>query len=318
MTEHQLRAGDPVRVRSREEILATLDENGRIGGLPFMPEMLAFAGTEQRIYKRADKTCDTIHQTGTRRRMERTVHLTGARCDGSAHGGCQAACLLYFREEWLEPGGPRVKQAGASIETLYDDTLQEPGEPRFRCQATEVLNASEGGLGPYDLGQYVTDVRTRNERPGNVLRGLLILAFNIFQRRTLRLPVRLRIHGGAEYPWVQGRVEGPTPPSERLGLQPGELVEIRSRAEIEATLRLDNKNRGMLFDAEMLQFCGRQARVLDRVDKIIDEPTGRMIELSDCLILEDVHCLGRYYRHCPRSIYPYWREAWLRRVKEAG
>ena len=37
-----LRAGDWVEVRSKEEILATLDENGRLEDLPFMPQMLQY------------------------------------------------------------------------------------------------------------------------------------------------------------------------------------------------------------------------------------------------------------------------------------
>jgi hypothetical protein len=35
-----LKAGQWVEVRSREEILATLDERGRLENLPFMREML--------------------------------------------------------------------------------------------------------------------------------------------------------------------------------------------------------------------------------------------------------------------------------------
>src|SRR5215216_4982486 len=90
-----LRAGDVVRVRSREEILATLDANGRLDGQPFMPEMLQFAGRELPVSKIAHKTCDTINRPSTgMRRLDNTVHLVGARCDGSAHGGCQAGCLL--------------------------------------------------------------------------------------------------------------------------------------------------------------------------------------------------------------------------------
>src|SRR5215207_2312034 len=96
-------AGDTVRVRSREEILATLDPNGRLDGQPFMPEMLQFAGRELPVFKIAHKTCDTINRPSEGiRRLDRTVHLAGARCDGSAHGGCQAGCLLFWREEWLE------------------------------------------------------------------------------------------------------------------------------------------------------------------------------------------------------------------------
>jgi hypothetical protein len=56
--------------------------------------------------------------------------------------------------------------------------------------------------------------------------------------------------------------------------------------------------------------------VLKSVEKIIDEKTGRMIHLRDCVILDQVTCVGRFHRFCPRAIHMYWREAWLRRVDE--
>src|SRR3954470_23041628 len=108
-------SGAWVEVRSREEILATLDEHGCLEGMPFMPEMLPYCGKTLQVWKRAHKTCDTIYQSGARR-LEHTVHLAEARsdgsakaaergcedgslvetrCDGSAHGGCEAACLLF-------------------------------------------------------------------------------------------------------------------------------------------------------------------------------------------------------------------------------
>ena len=37
-----LNVGELVGVRPLEEILATLDNKGQLGGLPFMPEMLSF------------------------------------------------------------------------------------------------------------------------------------------------------------------------------------------------------------------------------------------------------------------------------------
>jgi len=40
-----VRAGDRVELRSPAEILATLDGNGALDGVPFMPEMLEFFGT---------------------------------------------------------------------------------------------------------------------------------------------------------------------------------------------------------------------------------------------------------------------------------
>ena len=70
----QLRAGEWVVVRTREEILATLDADGMLDGMPFMPEMLTHCGRRLQVFRRADKTCDTISKTGNRR-LERTVHL---------------------------------------------------------------------------------------------------------------------------------------------------------------------------------------------------------------------------------------------------
>ena len=95
-----LRAGDLAEVRSREDILATLNREARLDALPFMPEMFQYCGKRYRVFKRADKTCDTISTTGTRR-LFHTVHLEGLRCDGQAHGGCQALCLLFWKEAWL-------------------------------------------------------------------------------------------------------------------------------------------------------------------------------------------------------------------------
>ena len=95
-------------------------------------------------------------------------------------------------------------------------------------------------------------------------------------------------------------------------------MRVKSRAEIEATLDHANYNRGLSFDGEMVRYCGRTARVRARVNRLIEESTGEMIEInSDCIILEGVVCAADYHRFCPRAIYPYWREIWLERVEPA-
>jgi hypothetical protein len=329
----ELRIGELVEVRSAEEILATLDEQGRLDALPFMPEMLRFAGKRLRVYKRAVKACDTIGNTGMYR-MERAVHLEGARCDGSAHGGCQAACLLYWKEAWLkpvppegeapaaEPAGPEAPEgaAGCTVATLLEATRApsaEPDEERYSCQATEMPKAAPVHIAGWDLRQYVQDVRVGNARPLQAVRGLAVHLFNKYQAASTRfLPRRLRIHGGDQYPFLEGRLEGRTP-KELLDLQPGELVEVKSKEEILETLDKSGHNRGLRFDVEMLTYCGRRARVRSRVSRIVDEKTGRMLRLpGDCIILEGVICTADYHQFCPRGIYPYWREIWLRRVEE--
>jgi hypothetical protein len=45
--------------------------------------------------------------------------------------------------------------------------------------------------------------------------------------------------------------------------------------------------------------------VLRRVERIIDERTGRLLRLKrPGIVLEDVTCRGAYHRCCPRADYP--------------
>src|SRR5258708_29124462 len=95
----KLSVGDWVEVRSKEEILQTLDSKGQLDGMPFMPEMFQFCSQRFQVYKRAHKTCDPDFRS---RSIHDAVHLE-TRCDGQAHGGCQAGCLLFWKEAWLKP-----------------------------------------------------------------------------------------------------------------------------------------------------------------------------------------------------------------------
>ena len=323
-----LRVGEIVEVRDEDEILATLDERGELEGLPFMPEMLQFCGRRFRVAKRAMKLCDTIHGGGMHR-MEHAVHLQNVRCDGQAHGGCQAACLVYWKEAWLKrvegafaangngAAPPRAKP-GYSLPLLTQAARKAPdsesGEEVYACQATELLRAAPARIPPWDLGQYVQDVGSTNAGLFTVLRSLAVGAFNEYQDLSVKLlPRWLRIHQGKRFPFLDGTQR--RTPTEALNLQPGELVRIKSKEMIVKTLDTGNRNRGMKFDAEQLKYCGRQARVVGRVERIIDEPSGRMLELKNpCIVLEDVICTGDYHRLCPRGTYPYWREIWLERV----
>jgi hypothetical protein len=307
-----LKVGDVVRVKSRDEILATLDERASVRGMPFMPEMLAFAGQEMTVDAVVNRTCDTINDTGTTRGMSGTVHLSGSRCDGSAHGGCQARCLLYWREEWLTTDDRQEEAAAVEAvpEVLEAATRTDaPGDddPTYRCQATEVLEAS-CFASPYQPQYWIHDIRSGNARLTDALMDVSVVGFNKVQSK---LPQRLKIHQGASWPWYDPT--GEKARYEPLNLQPGDLVEVRSLGEIEATLDARGTVRGLRFSAEMMPYCGKRARVLAVLDKIIDEETGRMIPLRDCIVLEDVWCEGKYRLLCRRKIYLYWRETWLKR-----
>jgi hypothetical protein len=324
-----LRVGELVEVRSEAEILATLDDNGELDALPFMPEMLQYCGQRFTVYKVAHKLCDTMTATGMRR-MHDAVHLTGVRCDGQAHGGCQTACLIYWKEAWLQRVGPVANgdrsRAPAEPPRLTADDLQartrrlgaSNGEELFSCQATELLRAAPELLPFRHLNQYAWDLRSGNVGILAVLRAFLAGLFNRLQGACTRfLPRRLWFRGGLRWGFVEGSLT--KTPTGHTDLQPGEFVRIKPKAEIMRTLSKDLRNRGLGFEEEMARHCGREARVLRRVDRCIDEATGRMLQMKNpCIVLEGIVCEGAYSANCPRSIYAFWREIWLDRVDRSG
>lgn len=314
MIKGQFRKGEMVRVRAAEEILPMLDPDGTVDGLLFMPEMLQFAGREFRVQSSAHKTCDG---SGEIRSMDKTVHLEGLRCDGSAHGGCQAGCLLFFKKEWLRPASESARVSSTATDaaalamlTTSTHRVDDSGETVYRCQATDVRQASRL-LPQSDPRQYIRDLTSGNVSVGVFVVGVIVYAFKKYQLLSRRiLPRRLWVHGGEPYPFYEGTGTGGRTPT--LDLSPGQTVEIRSKAEIMPTLGPDNRNRKLWFDPEMVPHCGKRAPVNRLVRRIIDESTGKMIHLSDCVVLDNVVCQGIYHRFCPRSLDQYWRSAWLR------
>src|SRR4029453_1248011 len=144
--------------------------------------------------------------------------------------------------------------------------------------------------------QDVLDVRSGNVGLLAMIRAVAIGVFNEYQDVSRRfLPKPLRIRGGMRLPFIDGSLE--KTPDDALDLQSGELVRIKSKEEIVQTLRVKNSNRGLTFGPEMLWYCGREARVLRRVERIVDERTGQLLRLKrPCIVLEDVTCRGEYHR----------------------
>lgn len=328
----RFRAGQWVEVRSKDEILATLDAQGQLDGMPFMPEMLAFCGQKMRVAAVAHKTCDTAKKTGGRK-LSTTVHLEKSRCDGSAHGGCQAECFLFWKDAWLRPvngpAGPTPPATGCGEAQLLD-AASVPSEPnRYVCQTTKLHDATTP-LRWWDIRQYFYDVWTGNHSLGHVISTLTLATLrNLLDRLPFgyRVSKRFvdamhRILTGRPTPIITGRTpKGQRTPTGKLGLQPGETVRIRSADGIEKTIDADGKNRGLSFDPEMSTFCNGEHTVRQRVTKILDENTGVMTTMKEpCITLDDVVCRAEYSAcrlMCPRAIPSYWREIWLERVEAA-
>jgi hypothetical protein len=300
---HRLMVADTVRVKSLAEIRATLDANSKLDGLPFMDEMAAFCGAQARVYRVIDKVYD-YGRSREMRRLDDAVLLVGLRCDGSAHGGCEAACYLIWKAAWLET----VEGSGALKAPAVPrrEVPADPPETRYSCQYTELTTASQpitgaglrGWFGPLVAGN-VTFAAFRV--------AALTRIFNTIQRK----------RGGAAFPTKPPFGAEKLPVVEPL--KAGDWVRVKLPHEIARTLDKNSKNRGLWFDDDMLKYCGKRLQVRGRITKIIDVGSLGMIPMkTPCIALEDAHYSGEFQGFGEQHDYLYWREAWLEPEKPAA
>jgi hypothetical protein len=98
-----IREGEVVRVRSREQIEKSLDVNGALKGCAIVEPMFAYCGQEVAIAKVVEKFFD--EKEWRMRRCKNLVTLKDIHCDGSGHPdtmGCDRGCYFFWRTEWLE------------------------------------------------------------------------------------------------------------------------------------------------------------------------------------------------------------------------
>jgi hypothetical protein len=311
------RVGDWVEVRSLIEIMATLDTNGALEAMPFAPEMVPYCGLRFQIIKVAHKTCDSSGWDYLRT-LKNAVHLN-LRCNGHYHGGCQAGCRFFWKTAWLKkvdgpsPDDKRVHQAPCpDVLRNLACSLGSDGEMCYRCQATELQHAAEK-LSPWNLTPYLRDIASGNVKFFDfVWYGSLALLKTI---KVMLVAFKRRMEGFLGLP---ERPRRKTPPSKPLHLKPGDKVRIRGWQEVIATLNDARRNVGLLFDPDMVQYCGTVHEVECRVERIIDEKTGKMTRFStESVILKGVACTGlncRMRLFCPRGQPSFWREAWLEKL----
>lgn len=317
-----LLAGQSVRVRTEAEIRATLDADGTLDGMPFMPEMTRFCGRVFRVFRRAGRTC--VENRGLRR-LASCVLLDGLRCDGAFHGGCQRGCLYFWKEAWLEavPGDPSgasgggdavmAPPAGGSPPVPAEATVGGPlspwasrlrtlGEGTYFCQSSGLMQATTR-LSRWDITPFFREIRTRELTLLQFLRLAAKVAGSRL-RKVLGFQVVRRMAGRA----------GATP-AVTLDLKPGDWVRVRSLNEIRATLDAGSRNRGLAFMDEMADYADTCHQVETVLDRIILEQSGRMITLENTVILKGATCRNYLCNYnCPRNNLFYWREAWLEPV----
>ena len=268
-----------------------------------MPEMAIHCGGTFRVFRRADITCVEGHGL---RRMNSTVFLEDVRCDGSAHDGCQRRCLIFWKEAWLRPveiaDAPSiVDEQSEPADTSALIKLPTRDKGRYLCQST-VLATATADLPSWNILPFVSQVR---DGELSITRFILITALALLN--LLRKSLGLN---------EIGRLTGPKSKSSKsdLGLQPGEWVKVKSHEEIKQTLNSVGRNRGLIFEPEMSEYCGKHFQMGFPIKRMIHEETGQMLELKNTVALKGLTCHGLCAKSCPRNNYWFWREDWLERA----
>lgn len=311
--------GQWVRVKPWEQIQQTLDRNGSLQGLPFMPEMAKLCGMRFRIVRFANQVCANVG-TVKIRKLADVVVLKVDRCDGQFHGGCEMGCDLLWKTQWLnaddqtienqqteeEPESSNEHEVNpdflaslVQLSSVANDDVGKEAKTCFRCQATE-LGAASRQSSAFNLQQY------RVERETN---GTSISRIGAFLASTLLRKVMKQ----------DGSCEGPCrrTPVSHLGLAVGDKVRVKSFEDIVKTLDAQGCNRGLWFDeAEMRPFCGQTSTVSRQITRIIDEGTGELLNLKvPSVVLNETQCSGLSRRFCGRGMLHFWREVWLERAE---
>jgi hypothetical protein len=96
-------------------------------------------------------------------------------------------------------------------------------------------------------------------------------------------------------------------------------VRVRSAEYVRSTLDEGGSLKGCGFGLGQYQYCGRELRVLRRVDNFFDEARARMLKGRNLVLLDGVHCDGsssRWTDGCDRMCYYFWRTEWLEKIED--
>lgn len=297
---------DLVRVKSFQQIIQTLNQDGCLDDLPFMPEMLEYCGKIFRVALKVEKTCvDNPTMYMAEFRNNDVYFLEDLRCSGVFHDGCQRYCRLFWKESWLElvtdaDENEISDSTFRQIEVFKSRLKTKRSNEIYICQSTQLKEA--------------TLPLTAKEKILKLYKDFKIGTYNFYEAfKLLTYPLIRKLIKKIKDQHPKGELT--KTPEDVLNLQPGELVQVKSFDEIIQTLDRRGKNKGLSFEPDMKMFCGKQFKVKDKLEKMILERNGKMIKVKNSVILEDVTCKCFFaFGGCPRKEFQYWREIWLKRV----
>jgi hypothetical protein len=98
---HKFHENQKVKVKTKQDIILTLDEENKLDGLLFMGQMYNYCGQEHKIFN----IVKNIYMNKMINPTAPLYILDGVRCDGISESfsqRCDRTCNLVWHENWLE------------------------------------------------------------------------------------------------------------------------------------------------------------------------------------------------------------------------
>jgi len=172
--------------------------------------------------------------------------------------------------------------------------------PLFLVEAFAEIQRASSQLRLRGLGHYWRDLRVGNVRLLPLLVAISVRLFNGIQWRL----------GGSIWPVLEP-MNSDSSPHQNLGLRPGQMVRVKSKHAIAATLNRNSRNRGLGFGEDMIFYCGGSYRVAACINRIVHEGTGELLLLkTPSILLEGVTAIGGSILN-PQNEFYFCREIWL-------
>lgn len=177
----------------------------------------------------------------------------------------------------------------------------KPNETQLDCQIANVHFLAEG---PQETVPLIKAVRL-------MIRKIL----GPRRVRKIKLSVNNFLNWVARFRGRRTKPPGPIVRSSTTTLSAGDLVRVRSKEEIGATLNHWDQLKGCSFAPEMEQYCDTTHRVLKPVKRFIDERDLKIRKTKGIVLLDGIICQGvSTIGRCDRNCFYFWREEWLEKI----
>jgi hypothetical protein len=136
-------------------------------------------------------------------------------------------------------------------------------------------------------------------------------------KRSLAMPWNYYVKSGLKYVYhlIAKQKDKVAAISKAMEFTAGEMVRVRSWTEIQATLDPFKELKGCAFLAEMQQYCGTPQRVLQVMERFLDERDYKVKKVRGVILLENVICRGTpVFGRCDRCCHLFWRAEWLEKA----